>query len=180
MTFQDGNSVTRITPATKILQSIANKGEVDAAAVQQAQTVIDENPAIRDLGSFFETHCTEIKNIIEKSKTQDRHDDLIESLSSSFANFRSAIVMSDDPRISDILSQIFFLVEGIETIDSDICEILEIYILAVRAILRLENAPANIIRNIEGEMKAAVNRYIVKHPEISVESAIDNENLIEN
>jgi hypothetical protein len=177
MKFRGKDIVTRIIPATKMLQSIANKGSVDPLAVQDAQQALEETDLIEDLAPYFEEHNDQIREIIEKAKTESNHSELIEDLSSSFANFRSAIIMSNNAKISSIVSEIFFLVEGIRKIDSDISDILEKYLLALRSISKMASPSPVIIENIESEIKAVVGRYAQKHPEITIESAIVNEEI---
>jgi hypothetical protein len=169
--------VTRIIPATKILQSKTNKGSVDSVAVEDAQVVLDESVPVDDLSPYFDDHCSEIAEVIKSSKNEKDHADLIEALSSSLTNFRSALVMANNVRVSRIVSEIFFLIEAIKKVDSDICEILEMYVLTLRTITKLDKPPENILDNIEAEIKAVVGRYALKHPEITIESAFENEEI---
>ena len=169
--------VTRIIPATKILQSKANKGSVDLTAIEDAQKALEETLPVVDLNPYFDDHCSEIAEVIESSKNEKDHADLIEALSSSLTNFRSALVMANNVRVSRIVSEIFFLIEAIKKVDSDICEILEMYVLTLCTITKLDKPPENILDNIEAEIKAVVGRYALKHPEITIESAFENEEI---
>lgn len=169
--------VTRIIPATKILQSKANKGSVDTISVESAQIVIDETLPVDDISPYFEDHCMEIENVIQLSKVESDHFELIEKLSSSFANYRSALIMSNNSRISSIVSEIFFLIEAIEKIDPDICEILEMYVLLLKSVVKMNNPSEVILDNIESEIRAVVSRYAAKHPEITIESPFENDEI---
>jgi hypothetical protein len=177
MTFRPKDIVTRIVPATKILQSKANKGSVDSVAVETAQVVIDETIPVDDISPYFDDHCTEVADVIERSKGQKDFEDLLEELSSSFANYRSALIMSNNVGVSKIVSEIFFLIEGIDEIDEDIISILEKYILTMKSIAKMSPPPQDILGSIELEIKAVISRYSLKHPGVVIESAFENEEI---
>ena len=168
----------RIVPADPILKFITNGGKVRKKSVDLADYKKEKIAEKIDVSGFHQIHKAEMKQIIENVKDESKHGDIIEDTVFSMANFIANVGTFGDQENINLSAVVMRMLESIETLDSDIIEIIEGYYAIIEKAYDNENISSAHLDVFCKEMQSACDRYFEKHKELNLMRELTNEDLL--
>lgn len=170
--------LARLTPATRILQSLTGRGSVKEEDVVEAEKFVEETKQNENCDVFLDEHIDELTKILALIGDKDQKPaDLLEEIIASMARFQANYAMTGGGNVTRISNELLrwleSLDESLEEIDSDIVDIAKNYLKALQTHKKIKFNDEHVVF-ICDEMRAACERYIQKYPNTKITSLIDN------
>lgn len=163
-----------IMKATRMLQARVGAGKIKPEKIDKAQSRVEAIRGRMDLKPFADEHMADIKTCMERLKAGDSAADVTDEIARSIMKFKGNIgIFSDGPFISLAILMLNW-VESVETIDSDVMDVLQGYYVTLDQIFSGKLKDKKMIEIIIKEMESACQRYFSKHPELQLTQVIDN------
>ena len=170
--------LARLTPATRILQSMTGRGSVKEENVVEAEKIVEETKLNEDSLIFLKEHIGELTKILDAiNAKEDEPAQLLEELIGSSARFQANFSMTGGGNLTQITIELLRWLESLDTdmeaIDADIIDIAQNYLKALQTHEKVTFNDEHIAF-ICDEMRAACERYLQKYPNTKITALIDN------
>ena len=178
MKDQGGGFLARLTPATRILQSMTGRGTVKEDDVVEAEKIVEETKVNEDSAIFLEEHIGELTKLLAAIEAKEGEPaNLLEEFIGSSARFQANFSMTGGGNLTQITNELLLWLESLDTqmdvIDADIIDIAQNYLKALQTHEKVTFSDEHIAF-ICDEMRAACERYLQKYPNTKITAVIDN------